>query len=121
MTDKEKELLYLKIGENIKRHRESQKIKQGDFSKLLDISRASVVNIEKARQHPPLHLLIDIARVLKVSVHDLIPSTDKSLKQGNEISDKIQTYLNNWITKQEPVNSENTLNKIEAFIKENKS
>jgi DNA-binding XRE family transcriptional regulator len=122
MTEREKELLYLRIAENIKKYREKQKIKQGDFSKLLDISRASVVNIEKARQHPPLHLLIDISRVLKVSVHDLIPSADDlRLNDQKQISDKIQSYLSKWITRQDPADSGNTLNKIETFIKEIKS
>jgi DNA-binding transcriptional regulator YiaG len=43
MNKEEKKQLYNHIGKNIRTAREKLKIKQIDFAKLLEISRASVV------------------------------------------------------------------------------
>lgn len=123
MTEQEKMLLYNRIGKKIREFREKEKIKQTDFAKMLEISRASVVNIEKARQHPPLHLIFDIARVLKVKITDLIPTMEKQDDKQNEkiISKKTKNYLNKWVENNELNDPKNTLEKIKEFLQENKS
>lgn len=73
MTDREKEQFYRKLGENIKKAREKIGLKQSSFAQTLQISRASIVNLEKGRQRPPLHLLYEIANATKVSFSDLMP------------------------------------------------
>jgi len=72
MTDKEQLFLYKSIGDQIKILRNRSQISQEELAKRLDLSRASVVNIEKGRQHPSLHLLIDLARIFNVSVLDFL-------------------------------------------------
>lgn len=67
------ESFYEQIGERIRNFRLSANISQEVFSELLNMTRASVVNIEKGRQRPSIFLLITIARILKVDYIDLIP------------------------------------------------
>jgi len=65
--------IYQFVGDNIKLYRGRSKMTQGELALKIGLSRASVVNIEKARQQPSLHLLIEIAENLGVELYDLIP------------------------------------------------
>jgi transcriptional regulator with XRE-family HTH domain len=123
MTEQEKKLLYNQLGRNIRAAREKLNIKQTDLAKLLEISRASVVNIEKARQFPPLHLIFGIAKALKVKITDLIPDLESiGLKQLDKtINKNIRSYLDKWIKNNEPEDAKGIIVKIEKFIQENKS
>jgi DNA-binding XRE family transcriptional regulator len=73
VNHKQQQRLYQVLGENVKKHRNQRGITQEQLANEIDLTRTSVVNIEQGRQHPPLHLLIDIARSLKVSLDALIP------------------------------------------------
>lgn len=70
MTDQEKAVFYSKIGENIKAAREKKGMKQHVLAEMLGLSRASVVNIEKGRQHVTMHTLWRIASLLNTSFSD---------------------------------------------------
>src|SRR5690349_1853796 len=107
MTGAEKKLLYTQIGKSIRGVRERLKIKQTDFAKLLEISRASVVNIEKGRQYPPLHLIFGIAKALKVKVTDLVPELEsiEPSEIDKSINENIRSYLNKWIKANDPKDS----------------
>jgi DNA-binding XRE family transcriptional regulator len=67
--------LYSEVGRRIRQARERQpaKMSQADLAKALDVSRASVVNIEAGRQHAPLSLLWRIAEKLDSELSALIP------------------------------------------------
>jgi transcriptional regulator with XRE-family HTH domain len=73
LPERQIKYLYEELGASIKKLRKERKFKQAPFAELLKISRASLVNIELGRQHPPLHNLYEIARLLGVSVKDLLP------------------------------------------------
>lgn len=77
MDNADEEALYRAVGERIRAARERQptRLSQAALAEKLDISRASIVNIEAGRQHAPLHLLWKIARQLDVELLTLIPST----------------------------------------------
>lgn len=68
---------YIGIGENIKNYRFKLGYSQDDLAKFLDLTRTSIVNIEKGRQRPPIHTLVELSSFLKVSVDDLLPSKDE--------------------------------------------
>ena len=72
MQKQEQEYLYTLIGNQIKKLRKKSRFSQEQLAKKLDLSRASIVNIEKGRQHPSLHLLIDLSRILNVSISSLV-------------------------------------------------
>lgn len=72
MTDKDKADFYSKIGSNIKAAREKKGVKQHVLAEMLGLSRASVVNIEKGRQHVTLHTLWQIASLLSTNFSEFL-------------------------------------------------
>jgi transcriptional regulator with XRE-family HTH domain len=65
--------LYELLGDRVKNARVAAKLSQGQLAKKLGLHRVSVVNIEKGRQRPPLHVLSHFARELNVELIQLIP------------------------------------------------
>lgn len=66
--------IYTIVGEKITEIRQEKKMSQVDLAAKVGMSRASIVNIEKGRQHPALHLLWQLADALDVYLFDLLPS-----------------------------------------------
>ena len=67
---------YMELGEKIKTYRIKQGYSQDELAKFLDLTRTSVVNIEKGRQRPPLHTVYDTAAFFNIGITDLLPSKD---------------------------------------------
>jgi len=67
--------LYRELGRRIREARElmGEKLSQEKLARRLNLSRASIVNIEAGRQHAPLHLLWQISEVLGTDLALLIP------------------------------------------------
>lgn len=82
MNTKQQQRLYQLLGENIKAYRIQRQLTQEQLANEIELTRTSVVNIEQGRQHPPLHLLLEIAKALKVTLEALIP-TEASLLTGS--------------------------------------
>lgn len=96
VTDLEKAVFYSKIGENIKAAREKKSMKQHVLAEMLGLSRASVVNIEKGRQHVTMHTLWQIASLLNTNFSDFIEglgqqSTTKIEMQRMKFDDSFTT------------------------------
>lgn len=108
MIQSEQSKFYVILGLRIREARTKSKLKQETFATFLNLSRASIVNIEKGRQHPPIHLLWDIAKVLNISVSDLLPNF--------EVGEKVSPQWKKIIAK-ESTNKE-TKEKILGFIEE---
>jgi DNA-binding XRE family transcriptional regulator len=87
MTPKERKSLYSIVGNNIRAIRERNSIKQGALAEMLNLSRASIVNIEKGRQQPSLHLLIEIAQALNVEFLELLSNINLGLSKGTPLTD----------------------------------
>ena len=79
--------LYRELGRKIReaRERSGQKLSQEKLAKRLEISRASIVNIEAGRQHAPLHLLWQIAEVLGTDLTLLIPRREELLQPATPV------------------------------------
>ena len=84
--------LYDSLGIRIKEAREHANYKQTHFAALLRISRASLVNIEHGRQRAPLHILYEVARLLDISLSELLPDINEILQTAvpKQIEDKIK-------------------------------
>lgn len=67
---------YEELGQRIAIERLSAGVKQEDLANFLELSRASVVNIEKGRQRPSTFLLMNIARYLDIDFNKLIPPVE---------------------------------------------
>ncbi len=77
MTDSER-TLWRYIGERVSVARRTKHITQATLADELDLSRASVVNMECGNQAWPLFRLYEVAAVLETSVTCLLP-TDAEL------------------------------------------
>jgi len=87
MADGGNDGLYREIGRKIRdaRQHTTPKISQDKLAKRLGMSRASIVNIEAGRQHPPLHLLWQIAEILGTDPALLIPRRDEISGAGTTV------------------------------------
>jgi DNA-binding XRE family transcriptional regulator len=72
--------LYQAIGRRIREERERPELKmsQTKLADLLHLSRVSVVNMEKGRHRVPIDVLYDVARILSIEPHDLLPRLESS-------------------------------------------
>ena len=93
MSEAEQKYLYESIGSRIRSLRKKAEISQLDLAKRLDLSRVSIVNIEKGRQHPSLHLLIDLARIFDTSVHDFFVDEAWSNAESREKLSRIKKQI----------------------------
>lgn len=84
---------YADLGENIKTYRTKQGYNQDELAKFLDLTRTSVVNIEKGRQRPPLHTVYDLAVFFNIDIKDLLPAKDEKqqIDLKKSVKDNIQT------------------------------
>ena len=110
MTVAEQEKFYQVLGERIRSARTQAGLKQEVFANYLNLSRASIVNIEKGRQHPPIHLLWVIAKVLDIEVNELLPAFNPS-------DEKISSTWKKIITKQVK-GDKDSKEKLIGFIEE---
>ena len=78
--------VYREIGKRIQKCRSLRELSQADLVKALkarglDLSRASLTNIENGRHRIQVHILFHIAEALGVGIRDLLP---KSIAPGSE-------------------------------------
>ncbi len=88
MTDNDKEQFYIQVGKSIRKARTKAAMSQAGLAKKVNMSRASIVNIEKGRQHPPLHLLWSLSEILEVNVGNFIPEFQTSTNELNPLFEK---------------------------------
>lgn len=75
MTDSEDNRFYIALGARIRDARIGANLTQDGLGQVLSLSRSSIANIEKGRQHPQIHTLCNIAKILRIDVEKLLPST----------------------------------------------
>lgn len=93
MTENEQKILYINLGLNIKEARVKKGYKQDAFATMLKLSRASIVNIEKGRQRPTIHLLYEICKITNSSLFDLLPKSISGDELTSTWKDKLQKSL----------------------------
>lgn len=90
--------LYVKkvIGENIKRERVKIGYSQAQFGNLINLTRASIINIESGRHSPTNETIYIICCILKCTPNDIFPATKKIVLKSKtkikHIVKKITTY-----------------------------
>jgi len=112
MLPDEQSTFYKMLGERIREARVSAGLKQEALAGFLKLSRVSIVNIEKGRQHPPLHLLWDISKLLNIEVTKLLPN----IEPQDETPEKWKKLI-----QKQPIKDEKTQKKLLGFIEEMKS
>lgn len=69
--------LYEWVGGRLAQARRSAKLSQEVLASRVGLTRASIVNIERGRQRPPLHLLWQLAALCSVDPLSLLPTQDQ--------------------------------------------
>jgi transcriptional regulator with XRE-family HTH domain len=72
------EVIYGVVGERIRTRRKTLGLTQEQLAQKLEISRASLANIETGRQS----LLYSIARAIELAPESLLPVIDISVEEG---------------------------------------
>lgn len=89
MTEQELEMFYSQISTKIVEIRKKLKFTQQTFADRLNISRASIVNIEKKRQRPTIHLLYEISVLAELDMNYFFQSFQKNTLDNTKFSEKI--------------------------------
>ena len=76
MKDDQQQEIYERIGQCVRDAREAAHMTQGELSERIGLTRASVTNIETARQKVQLHTLYAIAHTLEVPLATLLPPSE---------------------------------------------
>jgi transcriptional regulator with XRE-family HTH domain len=74
--------LYLEFGRRLRRARAGANLTQEELGAKVGLSRTSITNIERGRQHIPLHTLLRLSAATGVSPNtfvDGLPSEDASM------------------------------------------
>lgn len=112
MVDKDIEKFYRTIGDLISSERHRVGRSQEDLALYLNLTRTSVINLEKGRHKPSIYQLLLIADFFDIEYTKLIPmvANETSESKPLKISD-----LNNMIIDQETVNKK-TKNAVMEFL-----
>ena len=89
--------------------RKNQMMSQESLAGFLSMNRSSIVNIEKGRQRPPLHLIWELSEILKVNIHDIIPEFETS-------DSSVKPLFEKKILKATEAFQENSKKKVSSFI-----
>ena len=85
---------YKSLGENIKKYRLIQHLRQSDLAEYIDCSNAYIGLIERAESKPALKTVVNLANALDVPVDQLLLENYKRPESVllNEISDVIMSF-----------------------------
>lgn len=96
----ESQEFYVKLGKNIREARERRGLTQASLASLIQLTRSSVANVERGRQKLLAHHLARVAKALRFSADELLPS--QSLEAGSRLDHLLQARSENerqWISK----------------------
>jgi transcriptional regulator with XRE-family HTH domain len=92
---------YEEVGRRLRRARLDAGLTQQELANQVELSRASIANIEAGRQQFPLHALILFARALDIKPASLIPSTElldaEPILPDPEMIDGLDEESKNWV------------------------
>lgn len=97
-VNESQKILYFELGKKIRSAR-GTRLSQADLAKASSLSRTSITNIEKGRQHLPLHTLYAIANALEIPVGELLPDQNKFAEKAflENIPDDLHPEELKWI------------------------
>lgn len=116
--------LSKQIGSNIKNRRKSVGITQEQFGFMIDLTRASIINIETGRSSTTLEKFLQMCYVLSCHPNDLLPTDFKfTLPNGKDFiaikldakSEKLQKQLAEVKRQQEAILKQNRLPEISTI------
>ena len=79
-------LIYKELGRRLRKARKDAHLTQNAVAERVGLSRTSITNIEKGRQHIPIHTLMSLADAVGVHPEELLP--DKETYSKPDILDQ---------------------------------
>src|SRR5690349_4047030 len=73
MTTDEHRRFYVELGKRVERARRRRGLTQEKLATAINLTRTSVVNVEKGRQRILSHTLVDLMVALNVKADELLP------------------------------------------------
>ncbi len=73
-------LIYEEFGRGLRSARKAANLTQEALAERVGLSRTSITNIEKGRQHVSLHMLFTLAAAIGVELVELLPQKEASYK-----------------------------------------
>lgn len=111
MIKPEKITFFKNVGEAISTSRKNIGYSQEYLANKIGMSRASIVNIEKGRQHPSIFLLWKLSEVLNAQFVDLLPKFVTSNNQNNPLYHEVIKNKTN-----EGIISEKSMKGLKTFF-----
>jgi transcriptional regulator with XRE-family HTH domain len=68
--------IYEEFGRRLRSARKAANLTQEDLAERVGLSRTSITNIERGRQHVPLHMLFSLATAVGVEPAELLPQKE---------------------------------------------
>jgi transcriptional regulator with XRE-family HTH domain len=84
----DKNIVYKEFGRRLSDARKTAELTQQALAEQVGLKRTSITNIEKGRQHIPLHMLFSLAAAVGVSPSTLLPEP-KRIHEGGAIDIKL--------------------------------
>jgi transcriptional regulator with XRE-family HTH domain len=91
---------YKEMGERIKTERLKKNINQEELGDYLDLTRTSIINLEKGRHRPSVFQLLQIAELFEIDHTVLMPDPKREKSKRTKTSIK---NMDNMITDQEKI------------------
>ncbi len=88
----DREDFYRHFGRAVRRARLDRNLTQADLGRPLDLSRASIANIEAGRQHCSLHAAVILADTLEGTLNHLLPGGSGEPVLLTELESDIDRY-----------------------------
>jgi|GEM_PF-1321372 len=110
-------VLYFILGQRIRDRREEMRYSQQQLaesvSQMYILKRSSISNIERGKQQPPLHIIYEICRALKLDVQTILPTYSEIQQKVNvDNHSNIETYIDKFNI------DEKTLKELNSAIKQ---
>jgi DNA-binding XRE family transcriptional regulator len=101
MTKEDAERFYRELGDRIRQHRErfERSMTQEELGRRVKLSRTSIVNIEKGRQHLAAHQVYQFAEALKVRPNALLPPVEDGAWVAEKLPSDVDKKIKQWATK----------------------
>jgi transcriptional regulator with XRE-family HTH domain len=108
-----KEKFYEMIGSSIVCKRKELGLTQIELANKTGMSRTSIVNIEKGRQYPPVHLLWEISHALEAKLSEILPEKARGMYVSEGDSSLKKVVLSK--VKKTDI-AEESISKIKSFV-----
>jgi DNA-binding XRE family transcriptional regulator len=108
---------YTLVSTRIRDIRMSKGVKQDVLALQLNITRTSLINIEKGRQHPNLFMIFEIAFHLGISLEELLPNMNEFAKKYTTVNLSSEIIIDEEQTMGLTSVSDDVHNTVEEFFK----